>query len=901
MASGQVYELAILLSLKDAASGKLDHVRDKLKATGKEGKATLQSFEELRKGLKRDLVIGGIGVAGLTIFKNGVLDAATFQSSLTDLRTSLTQLNADGSINLTQLGDHMNRAERLAVKLGNALPGSTEDFVQMLQAAKQAGLDTETILQGAGEAIANLAVANNQVPKDIATDVARFGKLYQLRPDEYIKATDLFSRIYTAKGIQSGELIEAAKYFQGRAGAALKLTGLEGAEQATRFLAFMRERGGLEGSEAGTASSTFLQQLVSNKKAIGEIKKEYGITLDLFDKKGQFKGLDNAFEQLQKFQKLNPKQQMEALNKLGGERGAMAGTAMVQGGLEGWRTFNTSLNTTISQQDKVTQKSKDFNNQLEALQGTLSNLKVTAFEPMLGPLTMVADKANVVVGAIQGFGAAHPYLTATATGIFGIGSAALVAYSGVRTLQTGWKLWRIVSAVGSNEEALLSFLRRTKVETTAAGDAMKTAGGNAAGLKSNLSALSALKVIGVTIAVTYTVEQIYELFDAVEDYKKAREGEDRASADSLKALLRLKEHSAKAGVPVDPKIYESDAATILASLNREKTLKESLEGPGFFNQLFSNPFKGDAYPFSTSRGMPARQEELRQRGRELAVPEVMREFLKKLDSLQLTPEARTDFNKLLEATFPASYKQATADLAQGLSQLAPQVTDSAKGFDQLKPPLTKAPAAINSMNVAAQNFADRVNGLTLTVPTSVPGSVDTSSSGTTGSPATGTPTAPTPGLKQTSSLGPYINRPLAPFIIETTKQTAVNVAPPPAQLPAPLIVEAPKQGAVAISLPPSRFERERPAVNPNLALFSSPNSVRPGRERIVIDPSIARSVMASAAFPRHRNIDQSTERSSGETRITKRTNVNVYAAPGMNERGLVDRMMREMERREARS
>ena len=124
----QVFELAILLSLKDAASGRLDHVRDRLRATGKEGKATLQSFEELRKGLKRDLVIGGIGVAGLTLFGKGVKASGDYQASLTDLRVSITELNRDGTINLTQLGDQMNRFDRLGMKLGNALPGSTQDL-----------------------------------------------------------------------------------------------------------------------------------------------------------------------------------------------------------------------------------------------------------------------------------------------------------------------------------------------------------------------------------------------------------------------------------------------------------------------------------------------------------------------------------------------------------------------------------------------------------------------------------------------------------------------------------------------------------------------------------------------------------------------------------------------------
>src|SRR5688500_401411 len=118
-----IYQLAILLTAKDMASGTNDRAEAKLRSYGKEGKLYLQTMADLRSEMNKGLSIAGLGIAGLGTLYKGVKVAADFQSSMTDLRATLAQTSKDGKTDLNSLGKDMLQAEAIALKLGNALPG----------------------------------------------------------------------------------------------------------------------------------------------------------------------------------------------------------------------------------------------------------------------------------------------------------------------------------------------------------------------------------------------------------------------------------------------------------------------------------------------------------------------------------------------------------------------------------------------------------------------------------------------------------------------------------------------------------------------------------------------------------------------------------------------------------
>jgi Phage-related minor tail protein len=271
MPTGAVYELAILLSLRDVASGGLDRFEDRLRASGKEGKQLLKTVQDLRKDLRQGLALAGVGIGTLAALKKGVDVAGDFEASMADLRLSIEETSKDGQVNVSKLGNEMDRFEQLGMRLGNALPGSTQDFIQMFAALKQGGLSTNSILEGTGEAVANLAVITHQLPKDLADPFAQYVQQFQLTGKEAMQLSDTLGKLKFSTGLDPQSLIEGSKFFQLRVGSALGYKGLQGAEQGGLFLATLK-RYGLEGGLGGREASMFLAHMITQKKALAQVK-----------------------------------------------------------------------------------------------------------------------------------------------------------------------------------------------------------------------------------------------------------------------------------------------------------------------------------------------------------------------------------------------------------------------------------------------------------------------------------------------------------------------------------------------------------------------------------------------------------------------------------------------------
>ena len=88
----EAFTLAILLTLKDAASSGLDRFEAKLLAGGKAGEKFAADYQKLRSQLNKDLAIGGVGLAGLKLMKNGIDAAADYQSVMSMLGGTQTIL-----------------------------------------------------------------------------------------------------------------------------------------------------------------------------------------------------------------------------------------------------------------------------------------------------------------------------------------------------------------------------------------------------------------------------------------------------------------------------------------------------------------------------------------------------------------------------------------------------------------------------------------------------------------------------------------------------------------------------------------------------------------------------------------------------------------------------------------
>lgn len=731
--ASEVFQLALLLTLKDAASGGLDRFEAKLRAAGKSGEKFHNDFEKIRKDLNRDLAIGGIGITGLTTLAKGVKIAADYQSSVTDLRATMASLDKQGAINAQELTERMLKSEAVAIRLGNKLPGTTEDFVQMMQVLKQNGLDAETILNGAADAVANLAVANKDVPKDIAADFAQYGNLFKLKPEEFVPAADVFSRIFTSSGQTAGELVEAAKYFQGRAGANLGIGGLKDAEQITRLFGLMGKEG-MRGSMAGTMLTDFFSEYNQHREKLKDLQKDTGIKLDFFDQKGQFVGMDEVFKQMEQFNKLSTEKRSQWMEDIFGLRGMTAGNVFAKAGTAGWKEYNASQEQTISLTQKTEEISKTFNNQLEALTGTGKNLIVSFFEPVLGDLTSITSGLNTATGAVQEFTKAHPQVAKYVVEFLAIGSAVMVAYSGIKTLTAGVRIYRLASAF-SKSEGLVGMLNATNAAAPAATknvagftSTVVAAKGKTAGLRKDLFSLNnVFKMVLLMETIGFTWNQISEMRKTINDWQQTQRELDSASKQSsvayqglpaeqknpkaeAEAMMRmLQAGSNELTMALDPSkrtwsdwysrgigslmgknteysLYKGKMTTsqIMADPGLRAQVQEMMKQP-FKQQLVDNTFT-DAYDRVASE--IAAVKNLRERASSLADPQVMSSFRRDvMPTMGLSQERSNFLDRLLQQAFPESFAQSGQQLAATLEAVQQPIAGLAESLSSLQQPV----------------------------------------------------------------------------------------------------------------------------------------------------------------------------------------------------------------------
>jgi len=738
--SSEVFNLAILLTLKDSASSGLDRFSERLRSAGRDGAKFQSEFEKLRADLNRDLQIGGAGIAGLTALAKGVRVAADFQTSIVDLRNSMSEVGPDGKINFEQVGESMKKAEAIAMHLGNALPGTTEDFVQMMQVLKQNGLSTETILNGAADAVGNLAVANDMLPRDIAADFAQYGNLFKLRPEDFTPAADVFSRIYTSTGQTSTELVEAAKYFQGRAGTSLGIGGLKDAEQITRLFGLLGKKG-LRGSMAGTTLTDFFSQYQTHADQIKELESKTGIKLNFFDEKGKFAGVDAIFEQMKQFDKLSDKDRSGWMEKVFGLRGMSAANIFATEGTTGWQQFNAEQDKTISLVDKNSEKSKTFNNQLEALQGTVSNLVVSAFGPMLPQLTEMTKGLNNVVSSLQEFAAANPGLTKTLGTLAFYGATALTVYSSFKTLTTGFRIFRLASQFTRSDSAL-TFLNAANSETKTLSTNLATATTRTQGLKGMLSGIGKSQTvrIGVQIGAIMGIEfligviqrEVQRAFDAAEQRRLAED----ATNKNVTAFQNADKEFTQQGTTMPQNIITSQAATAWFSamqMGLSDALPSEFAKKPFSERVGKSMDYSVLYPITSVAGVTnpflktARfsydsdtfAQGFKKTAPQLGDTRIMTEFLRELKTRVPDQREQSDVKAGLAKAFPEAFAAAMQQLgpemmtpvAQSLTAIQDPAMRTAELFNQLPPPIDETNKSLTVFSTTANRVPPAFNNL----------------------------------------------------------------------------------------------------------------------------------------------------------------------------------------------
>jgi hypothetical protein len=533
--ASEVYTLFLLLSLKDLASGGLNSVEARLRATGKEAKNTLRDFQSLREGMSRGLQLAGVGFGGLMALKKGVDVAADFQTAATDLKVTISQLGKDGAVDVAKLNNEMGQLEALGIRLGNQLPGNTADYFQLFTNLKRGGADTKDIINGLGESTAKLAVSTHANPAEIGKQFAQLSVQFKLQSSEYREAANLFAKLHGAIGIEPEELIQGAKFAQLRGGLPMGMKGITGLRSMAMLLSTLK-MSGLEAGIGGREMAALIFSLVpiskAQKKADDALRAK-GINLQFMGSKGEFLGEKNLIEQMEKLRVLSAEERLTLLTKRFGSHEAVGpAVALMEAGQAGFAKLNQRYEAAIDLETKAAAITQTFNNRLENLKGTAENLVAAGFTPMLAKLEPILQVSNEVVGSFQEWLSAHPGFAAILGDVAGI-SMATIALTGV--IRTGVNVWGLYAIATRAAGAAL------QAETVAAGEATVATGATASKL-SALSKMSGLR-IGITIAaVLVGFELIQWLKEQQDKYVKEHEeavAKEAAARGSLTSTGQL--------------------------------------------------------------------------------------------------------------------------------------------------------------------------------------------------------------------------------------------------------------------------------------------------------------------------------------------------------------------------
>lgn len=696
--ASEVFQLALLLTLKDQASAGLDRFGAKLRGVDRDSGKFHSEFQKIRDDLNRDVGIGAVGATGLALLKKGVDTAGDYEATLVDLKSAYAETNAQGARSADQQKQDFKELSTLATRLGSDLQGSTSDYVKILTAMKKAGIDTETVLSGAGEAAAHLANINKTIGTPLAAEGAKelgqYGKMFDLKTSEYKAAVNLFSALQDRFDVGSGELVEGSKYFASTAKTAMDLRGYEGAAQVAKLIAFSKRYTGYEGSRSGTNLDAIITQFVQHPEAVKALEQKSGIKLDFFDDKGKFKGetadqrVETLFREMEKLRALNPRERLETLNSIFGVEGGRIAGQMVEQGVAGWKSVSEEAAKAVPVNEKIIAQMATYNAKTEALAGSWENFKATAFTPLMESSKGFLDFGSKAVNALQQFSAEHPKLMGGLGTLALYGSTAMVVYGGFKTLTTGVKMFRLAAAF-SRGEGLLPYLRQTATAANVASTSMATATSRSKGLKAGLLGIGRsgpvrigvhiASIMGLEAAVSYAIQKTIEATDARTGAKAAID----AGASSYRTFMQ------DPSVPRDIKGREtaSHTRTVFATLNADNDLLQTLGvakprgtyeflADQFKSSVFMYPFGGDSGWTSGNRNYDRGKatQRFRDQAPSLANPEVMREFLR------LIPEkvpgrdapsirAREELNTVARTAFPESYAEAIAGMQKASDQM----------------------------------------------------------------------------------------------------------------------------------------------------------------------------------------------------------------------------------------
>lgn len=300
---------------------------------------------------------------------------AVSQAFMTDDQAA-AQLRATMAGSNGKPGADYQQVLDMAKSLGTDMPGSTADYIVMMNQLQRQGVSSQDVLGGVARQAANLGAVLNMPAKEAGEFAAQLQQATRASAGDMAALADTVQRT-SHLGLDPTGMVKGLDAI----GKALPQLGQQGARSGQMFapLLLMLNDASISGEAAGKAVGNLVKNSMDPAR-LGQVNKMLagqGVSLDFKDASGQFGGTEQMMAQLQKLQSLgSDKLRAAALDKLAGgdAQTRKALEALLQQGPGGYQQIASQLKSQADLDGRVAILKDSVSAQYESVKDSYNGL-----------------------------------------------------------------------------------------------------------------------------------------------------------------------------------------------------------------------------------------------------------------------------------------------------------------------------------------------------------------------------------------------------------------------------------------------------------------------------------------------------------------------------------------------
>jgi len=374
--------------------------------------ATVSAFAGSSVAFSRSgLAMVAAGTGLIAVFGKAVGAAAEFEK----------RLDFFGAVSASTAAQ-MEKVRAKALQLGQDTKYSANQIADSFVELGKSGISAEQIIDGVGQAVANLGAATDIPLVDAANIITSAVQSFGLAARDAIHVANLLAGAANASIVEVQDLGVSLKYVGGVAHQA----GIP-IESVINAIALLG-KAGIRGSTAGTSLRQILVSLQgTSEKASAKLKELGIITKDgtnLFvDQTGKIKPLDQVFQILQDHTKgLTDAQKLMAFKTIFNNRALASAAILTKSGAKGFADMNAEISkTTVA--EVAAKRLDNLSGDIEILKGNIETLLIKGGSPFQEFFRNIVQGITKVVA---GFAALPDGVQTAIFSFIGIAGAVLI-------------------------------------------------------------------------------------------------------------------------------------------------------------------------------------------------------------------------------------------------------------------------------------------------------------------------------------------------------------------------------------------------------------------------------------------------------------------------------------------